>query len=115
MRAQPQKRIPFRKEKEAATVPGKERIVIHDTVVVYRTDSLGIFQSAVSTTVPETAVPAACSSRFLLIPIPIPFSRGHGGGSTPDVPVAATPEPASLILLGTGLVGVAMYARRNRK
>jgi hypothetical protein len=115
-RAEPQTRIPLRKEDVAATVPGPERIVIHDTVIVYRTDSLGIFQSAISSTMPETPVPAACGGRFLPIPIPIPLSRGHGGGSSSAViPVNATPEPGSLTLLGTGLLGLTMYVRRNRK
>jgi hypothetical protein len=43
-----------------------------------------------------------------------PYSlQGSFGGSLDPVPVSATPEPSSLMLLGTGILGVAGAVRRK--
>ena len=39
---------------------------------------------------------------------------GDGGGDDPIVPVA-NPEPSSMMLLGSGLLGMAVYAKTRLK
>ena len=118
--ARPQERIPIRKETKreaaAAVAPPAAPIVIHDTVVVYRTDTLGVFESAVASPLADTGVPATCRSLFVPIPIPIPFSHSGGNGAAAAaVATTATPEPGSLTLLGTGLLGLTLYVKKHRK
>ena len=114
-----QKRIPVGKEKEA---PGEVAtpaapVVIHDTIVVYKTDSLGVFQSALSSTVPDKSLAEACGSRWLPVPIPIPIPLEHHDHAASAIvtPVQATPEPGTLTLFGTGLFGLTLYVKRPRK
>jgi hypothetical protein len=92
-------------------------VVIHDTIVVYRTDSLGVFQTALSSTIPDAPLAAACHSRWFPIPIPIPLGLGHDHDNdrTITTPVQATPEPGTLTLFGTGLVGLTLYVKRTKK
>jgi hypothetical protein len=115
--AKPQSRIPIRKETKtpaAAIAPPAARVVIHDTVIVYKTDTLGVFQSAVASSLPDTGVPAACHGWFLPIPIPIPFTHSHSGNAG-AIATTASPEPSSLTLVGTGLLGLTLYVKRNKK
>ena len=118
--AKPQERIPIRKETkreaQAVVAPAAAPVVIHDTVVVYRTDTLGVFESAVASPLADAGIPATCHS--LLIPIPIPFPFSHSGGNgaaAAAVATTTTPEPGSLALLGTGLLGLTLYVKKHRK
>lgn len=115
--ARPQERIPIRKEtKREAVVAPAAPIVIHDTVVVYRTDTLGVFESAVASPLADTGIPATCHSLFIPIPIPFPFSHSGGNGAAAAVvATTTTPEPGSLTLLGTGLLGLTLYVKKHRK
>lgn len=117
--ATPQTRIPIRKETKAEAppilAPGAAPIVIHDTVVVYRTDTLGVFESAVASPLADTGIPATCRSLFIPIPIPIPFSHSGASGAAAAVATTTTPEPGSLTLFGTGLLGLTLYVRKHRK
>lgn len=49
--------------------------------------------------------------------VPQPGSKGTGGngGSGPGNPGAPVPEPATILLVGTGLAGLAIYHRRKRR
>jgi hypothetical protein len=120
-----QTRIPIKKETakvgSAAGIVERPPVVIHDTIVVYKTDSLNVFQSAVASPLPDVAVPAACRSLFVPIPIPIPFghhssaSTTTAGTTTTALGTTTTPEPASLVLVGTGLLGLSVLARKKIK
>jgi hypothetical protein len=116
--------IPIKKETakvESAAAAAQPPIVIHDTVIVYKTDSLGVFQSAVSSAVPDVAAPGVCHNLFVPIPIPIPFSHHSGasaataGTTTTAIGTTTTPEPASVVLVGTGLLGLTVMARKKVK
>lgn len=118
--AKPQQRIPIRKETKGAAAavvaPATLPTVIHDTVVVYRTDTLGVFESAIASPLADTGVPATCRSLFIPIPIPIPFSRsGASGAAAAAVATTTTPEPGGLTLFGTGLLGLTLYVKKHRK
>ena len=43
------------------------------------------------------------------------FQFGYGGGRTDYVTITPVPEPATLVLLGTGLVGLLAYAWRRKR
>lgn len=112
-----QKRIRVGKEKKVevpgATVAQPVR-VIHDTIVVYKTDSLGVFQAALSSTVPDTPLAEACHSLWFPIPIPIPLGgHNHEASISTPTPVLASPEPGPLTLFGTGLFGLTLYVKKR--
>ena len=114
-----QTRIRVGKEKKAES-PGAEvkpPVVIHDTIVVYKTDSLGVFQSALSSTVPDTPLAEACGSRWLPLPIPIPIPLEHHDHASAEIvtPVQAVPEPGTLTFFGTGLFALTLYVKGSRK
>ena len=50
------------------------------------------------------------------LPLPVPpvHRGGKGGGSGQGGGLSATPEPASIFLMGTGLFGLAAIVRRKR-
>ena len=118
-----QAHIPVRKEtaKVVAAAAAQPPVIIHDTVIVYKTDSSNVFQSAVTSAIPDVAAPSVCHNLFIPIPIPIPFSH-HGGASaatagptTTALGTTTTPEPASVILVGSGLLGLAVVVRKTAK
>lgn len=115
--ARPDQRIPVRKQSAAAPAAlAPAPTVVHDTIVVYKTDTLGVFQSALAAPVADVGAPAAatCHGAVLPLPIPIPFSNSHA--SNEDViGTTTTPEPGSLTLFGTGLLGLTMYVRKKKK
>lgn len=115
--ARPDQRIPVRKQ--AAVAPGAAApapVIVHDTVVVYRTDTLGVFQSALAAPVADVGGPAAATCHGLVLPLPIPLPFSHTSSSNGDViGTTTTPEPGSLTLFGTGLLGLTMYVRKKKK
>jgi PEP-CTERM motif-containing protein len=121
---QSQQRIPIRKDtKRVDTV--RVTVIRVDTIRV--TDTITVYMPAES---PFTTLLAktdtlrdTTSCGFVPIPIPIPFSRpadhpstpaDHPNAPTPFIVATVTPEPATVFLLATGLVGLAIVARRKR-
>jgi len=116
--ARSQQRIPIRKDtKRVDTL--RVTVVRVDTIRV--TDTITVFvpaESPLMTMVAKTDTlrdSTSCGLVPIPIPIPIPLSHSPHGGSGPT-PFAATvtPEPATVFLVATGLLGVAIVVRRKR-
>ena len=120
--ARSQQRIPIKKDTKRVdtlrlTVVRVDTIRITDTVTVFVPT-----ESPIATMLAKTdTLRDSTSCAFVPIPIPIPFWRSpdHPSDPTPlsDTPPLAatvTPEPATIFLVATGLVGLGIVARRKR-
>ena len=122
--AQSQQRIPIRKDtRRVDTV--RVTVVRVDTIRV--TDTVTVFvpaESPFTTLLAKTdTLRDTTSCGVVPIPIPIPFSRprdhpstpaDHPSAPTPFVAATVTPEPATILLVATGLAGLGIVARRRR-
>lgn len=109
--ATPQRHIPIKKEARHV-----DTVWIHDTVTVSRVDTLRLGELAATPasffrvdTIVRVDTTKDCRDIFL--PVPIPFN--HGANNPGSSLVSATPEPATIVLVAIGLVGVGIIARRK--
>jgi hypothetical protein len=109
-------RIPLKKER----LPAGTVTTTHDTVTMFRVDTVRIVQTIVRTdTVFRTdTLRDSCSGAAFPVPIPVPIPVDHRHQTPPPagVAVSVTPEPATFALVGTGLaalIGLSCYRRRK--
>ena len=108
--------IPLKKEKASAKV-----VTIHDTVTMVRVDTVRIIQTVVRTDTifRVDTLHDSCSSAALPIPIPIPIPIDHHTQNPPaafePIPTSAAPEPATFLLVGSGLAAVFGFARYKKR
>lgn len=109
-----QRHIPIKKEARHV-----DTVWIHDTVTITlaKVDTLRLGESPpslasffrVDTLV---RVDTTKNCRDIFLPVPIPFN--HGANNPGSSFVTANPEPATIVLVGIGLVGVGLIARKKR-
>jgi len=104
-----QQRIPVRKQHRAPVDTVVIRLV--DTVLVLRTDTVYIAAGAVAPIVEFDTLmkrdSVNCGKGIIPIPIPIPINHSS--------PASTVPEPASVWLVGTGLVALGFVWGRKHK
>jgi hypothetical protein len=104
-----QQRIPVRKQHRTPVDTLVLRLV--DTVLVLRTDTVYIAAGAVAPIVAFDTLMKSdsvnCGKGIIPIPIPIPINHSS--------PASTVPEPASVWLVGTGLVAVGFVWGRKHK
>ena len=105
-----QQRIPIKKQHRTPVDTVVVRIV--DTVTVVRTDTLYVSAGAVGPLVTFDTLMRTDSTRCGkgIIPIPIPIPIDHSS------PASTVPEPASVWLVGTGLIAIGfVWGRRHKE
>jgi hypothetical protein len=116
-----QQRIPIRKDtKRVDTV--RVTVVRVDTIRIIDTVPIFVPAEAPFTTMlaKTDTLRDSTSCGFVPIPIPIPIPSSHPADqpSPPPPPppftATVTPEPATIFLVATGLVGLGIVARRRR-
>lgn len=109
--------IPLKKER-----PAEGKIVtIHDTVTMVRVDTVKVVQTVVDTIVKVDTLRDSCSRGAFPLPIPVPIPLDHHVQNQPatldpGIPTSVAPEPATFVMVGTGLVamlGFSWYKRQK--
>jgi len=109
--------IPLKKE----NATNAKVITIHDTVTMVRVDTVRIVQTVVRTDTifKVDTLRDSCSRAALPIPIPIPLPIDHHAENPPaafePIPTSAAPEPATFLLVGSGLAAVFGFARYKKR
>jgi hypothetical protein len=108
-----QRHIPIKKEARHV-----DTVWIHDTVTVtlVKVDTMRLGEPAASLASffhvdTLVRVDTTKNCRDIFLPIPIPFN--HGADNPGSSFVTANPEPATIVLVGIGLVGVGLIARKK--